>query len=63
MNCDFAAYDQLRDTERDLRLAIALGDKLDQPMPITATTSEIYVRSKRIFSEEDSSSVYMKMLH
>lgn len=63
INLDFEVHDPLRDTEKDLRLAIALGDNLDQPTPLTATASKMYLRAVRSNSKADSSSVYMQLMH
>lgn len=60
---DFPVQDTVRDTEKDLRLAIALGDKLEQPMPLTATANEMYVRARRVYPLGDSSSVFMQLMH
>lgn len=63
MTLDFEVHDSLRDTQKDLRLAVALGDKLYQPMPLTATASEMYLGASRRHSKEDSSSVVMRLIH
>lgn len=60
-NGDFATKQPLGHIQKDLRLAIAMSEMCDHPIPITATTNEIYKHAKRLgYAEHDSSSVYIR---
>lgn len=62
INGNFATKQPLRHIQKDLRLTIALSEMCDHPIPITATTNEIYKHAKRTgYSEHDSSSVYIRL--
>lgn len=63
MSGDSTVHDPLRDTVKNLRLAIEFGDKLDQPMPLTATASEMYMRARRAYPQDDTSSVFIQLMH
>lgn len=60
---DRAVHDTVQDTEKDLRLAVALGDTLDHPMPMTATAGQMYLSARRSYSNEDSSSIFLQLIH
>lgn len=61
INGDFATKQPLGHIQKDLRLAIAMSEFCDLPIPITATSNEIYKHAKRTgYSEHDSSAVYLK---
>lgn len=58
---DFATHQPLTHTQKDLRLALAMSEAYDHPLPITATTNEIYKHAKRVgYAEHDSSAVYIR---
>ncbi|MBR7889495.1 NAD(P)-dependent oxidoreductase [Marinomonas sp. A79] len=49
----------LKHMQKDMRLAVALGDKLDQPMPTAAIANEAFKQAlKAGFGDEDIAAVY-----
>lgn len=62
MTEDFEVHDSVRDMVTDLKLALALGGKLDHPMPLAATSSEVYKRARRANSQDDSSAVFYQLI-
>ncbi|CAG0895102.1 unnamed protein product, partial [Darwinula stevensoni] len=47
--------------QKDLRLAVGLGDSLDTPMSLSATANEVYKHAKRIgYADHDVSAVYIR---
>lgn len=58
---DFATHQPLKHVQKDLRLALNMSESLEHPLPITATTNELYKHAKRIgYSEHDSSAIYIR---
>ncbi|XP_064636113.1 cytokine-like nuclear factor N-PAC isoform X2 [Lineus longissimus] len=56
---DFDPNCPLQHQQKDLRLAIGLGDTVDQPLPVTAAANELYKKAKAIgYGENDVSAVY-----
>ena len=59
LNQSFPVNFPLKHQQKDLRLALALGDEKDQPMPISAAANESYKRAKlNNHGDEDFSAVY-----
>lgn len=51
----------LQHMQKDLRLALEMGDQLEQPLPLTATTNEMFKHAKRLgYGEHDVSAVYIR---
>lgn len=51
----------LKHMQKYLRLALNMADPLDQSLPLTATTNEIYKHTKRLgYADFDVSSVYFR---
>ncbi|XP_067132685.1 cytokine-like nuclear factor N-PAC isoform X2 [Centruroides vittatus] len=51
----------LQHMQKDLSLALGLGDQLEQPLPLTAAANEVYKHAKRLsYGEHDVSSVYLR---
>lgn len=58
---DFTTKQPLSHAQKDLRLALAMSELYDHPIPIAATTNEIYKHAKRLgFGVHDSSAIYMR---
>ena len=59
LNQSFPVNFPLKHQQKDMRLALALGDEKDQPMPIAAAANESYKRAKlNNHGDEDFSAVY-----
>jgi 3-hydroxyisobutyrate dehydrogenase/2-hydroxy-3-oxopropionate reductase len=49
----------LKHMQKDMRLAVALGDKLDQPLPTAATANEAFKQARKEgYADEDIAAVY-----
>jgi 3-hydroxyisobutyrate dehydrogenase len=47
--------------QKDLRLSLTMGDALDQPLPLTATSNEVFKHAKRAgYGDHDASAVYFR---
>lgn len=58
---DFAPNHPLQHIQKDMKLALALSEALDQPVPVASTANEQFKHAKRSgFGEHDSSAVYLK---
>merc|ERR1719343_265832 len=56
---DFAPNFPLKHAQKDVRLAIGLGDTLQQPMPVAAAANEAFKRAEANgMGDEDFSAVY-----
>merc|ERR1719436_1147741 len=56
---DFAPNFPLKHAQKDVRLALGLGDQLDQPMPVAAVANETFKRaSAQGKADEDFSAVF-----
>ncbi|XP_073218679.1 cytokine-like nuclear factor N-PAC isoform X5 [Lepidochelys kempii] len=54
----------LKYIQKDLRLAIALGDSVNHPTPMAAAANEVYKRAKALDqSDNDMSAVYRAYIH
>uniref|UniRef100_T1JPD6 3-hydroxyisobutyrate dehydrogenase n=1 Tax=Strigamia maritima TaxID=126957 RepID=T1JPD6_STRMM len=51
----------LQHMQKDLRLALELGDQLEQPLPLASTGNEVFKHAKRLgYGEHDVSAVYIR---
>lgn len=51
----------LRHMQKDLQLSLNMSDQFEQPIPLCATTNEIYKHAKRLgYGEHDASAVYIR---
>ncbi|KAG7279432.1 hypothetical protein CRUP_038205 [Coryphaenoides rupestris] len=54
----------LKHTQKDLRLAISMGDMANHPTPMAAAANEVYKRAKALDqSDNDMSAVYRAYIH
>ncbi|XP_041133212.1 putative oxidoreductase GLYR1 isoform X1 [Polyodon spathula] len=54
----------LKHIQKDLRLAIAMGDSVNHPTPMAAAANEVYKRAKALDqSDNDMSAVYRAYIH
>merc|ERR1712032_34473 len=59
LNDDFATNFPLMHQQKDIRLAVALGDDVGQPLPLASAANEIYKSAKASgHSEADFSAVF-----
>ncbi|KAG1714688.1 putative oxidoreductase GLYR1 [Nymphon striatum] len=57
----FSTSCPLQHLQKDLRLVLALGDQMEQPLPITASANEVFKHAKRLgYGEHDMSAVYIR---
>lgn len=58
---EYTTHEPLTHVQKDLRIALGMSEILEHPLPITATTNEIYKHAKRLgYSEHDSSAIYIR---
>ncbi|KAH8394302.1 hypothetical protein KR215_007461 [Drosophila sulfurigaster] len=58
---DFNPQQPLSHMQRDLRLVLNMAENLDQSMPVTSITNEVFKHTKRLgYSEHDSSAVFVR---
>lgn len=58
---EFPTHHPLVHMQKDLRLALAMSDGLEQPLPLAASANEVFKHAKRLgFDEHDSSAVYVR---
>jgi len=51
----------LQHMQKDLKLAIMLGDQVEQPLPLTASAKEVFKHAKRLgYGEHDAAAVYVR---
>uniref|UniRef100_A0A1I8Q3E7 Cytokine-like nuclear factor N-PAC n=1 Tax=Stomoxys calcitrans TaxID=35570 RepID=A0A1I8Q3E7_STOCA len=56
---DFNPQQPLSHMQKDLRLVLSMAENLDQSMPVTSITNEVFKHTKRLgYSEHDSSAVF-----
>ena len=56
---NFAPAFPLKHMQKDLRLAVALGDRVDQPLFAAATTNELFKRARAAgLGDEDFSALF-----
>ncbi|XP_014682002.1 PREDICTED: putative oxidoreductase GLYR1 homolog [Priapulus caudatus] len=55
----FQPHFPLKHQQKDLRLAIAMGDQVDQPLPVTASSNELFKRARSLgYGDQDMAAVY-----
>lgn len=58
---DFTPQHPLAHMQKDLRLVLGMAESLDQSMPTTAISNEVFKHAKRLgYSDHDSSAVYVR---
>lgn len=58
---EFTPQHPLAHMQKDLRLVLGMAESLDQSMPTTAISNEVFKHAKRLgYSEHDSSAVYVR---
>jgi 3-hydroxyisobutyrate dehydrogenase len=61
LESNFATHQPLQNIQKDLNLVLGLGNSLEQPLPLAATTNEVYKHAKRLgYGEHDISAVYIR---
>lgn len=51
----------LQHMQKDLKLSLAMGDQLEQPLPVSAAANEVYKHAKRLgYADHDVSAVYIR---
>ncbi|CAB3225544.1 unnamed protein product [Arctia plantaginis] len=57
----YSTQQPLMHMQKDLKLALALGDALEQSLPLSATTNEIFKHAKRLgYANHDVAAVYIR---
>ncbi|XP_060806437.1 cytokine-like nuclear factor N-PAC isoform X2 [Amyelois transitella] len=57
----YSTQQPLSHMQKDLKLALGLGDALEQSLPLTATTNEIFKHAKRLgYANHDVAAVYIR---
>jgi len=57
----FPTHQPLQHMQKDLKLALNMGDQLEQPLPLTASANEVFKHAKRLgYGEHDVSAVYIR---
>ena len=57
----FPTHLPLQHMQKDLKLSLYMGDQLEQPLPLTASTNELFKHAKRLgYGEHDASAVYIR---
>ncbi|CAG4960563.1 unnamed protein product [Colias eurytheme] len=57
----YSTHQPLSHMQKDLKLALGLGDALEQSLPLTATTNEIFKHAKRLgYANHDVAAVYIR---
>ncbi|KAJ8729071.1 hypothetical protein PYW07_006767 [Mythimna separata] len=57
----YSTHQPLMHMQKDLKLALGLGDALEQSLPLTATTNEIFKHAKRLgYANHDVAAVYIR---
>ncbi|XP_064481986.1 cytokine-like nuclear factor N-PAC isoform X2 [Ornithodoros turicata] len=57
----FATNMPLQHLQKDLCLALGIGDHLEQPLPVTAAANEVFKHAKKHgYAEHDASAVYIR---
>lgn len=57
----FPTNHPLQHMQKDLKLALNMGDQLEQPLPLTASANEVFKHAKRLgYGEHDTSAVYIR---
>ncbi|XP_026740496.1 putative oxidoreductase GLYR1 homolog isoform X3 [Trichoplusia ni] len=57
----YSTHQPLMHMQKDLKLALGLGDALEQSLPLSATTNEIFKHAKRLgYANHDVAAVYIR---
>lgn len=57
----FGIQHPLQYMQKDLNMALALGNQVEQPLPVTASANEVFKHAKRLgYAEHDVSAVYIR---
>ncbi|KAK7872566.1 hypothetical protein R5R35_013794 [Gryllus longicercus] len=57
----FPTHLPLQHMQKDLKLSLYMGDQLEQPLPLTASTNELFKHAKRLgYGSHDASAVYIR---
>lgn len=57
----FPTHLPLEHMQKDLKLSLIMGDQLEQPLPLTASTNELFKHAKRLgYGSHDASAVYIR---
>jgi len=57
----FAVQQPLQYLQKDLNMALNLGNQIEQPLPVTASANEVFKHAKRLgYGEHDASAVYIR---
>ncbi|XP_014280429.1 uncharacterized protein [Halyomorpha halys] len=60
VNNDYSTKMSLKNMQNDLQSAIAIGEDIEQPTPVTATANEIFKHAKKVgYGGHDVSAVYL----
>ncbi|XP_029715238.1 cytokine-like nuclear factor N-PAC isoform X1 [Aedes albopictus] len=58
---EFPTHQPLKHMQKDLKLALNMAEGLEQPVPITAASNEVYKHAKRLgYGSHDASAVYVR---
>lgn len=58
---EFPTHQPLKHMQKDLKLALGMADGLEQSLPITAASNEVYKHAKRLgYGSHDASAVYVR---
>lgn len=58
---EFPTHQPLKHMQKDLKLALGMADGLEQALPITAATNEVFKHAKRVgYSSHDASAIYVR---
>lgn len=58
---EFPPHHPLQHMQKDLKLALSMADSLEQPLPLAASSNEVFKHAKRLgYAEHDSSAVYVR---
>lgn len=61
LESSYSTHQPLAHMQKDLKLALGLGDALEQSLPLTATTNEIFKHAKRLgYANHDVAAVYIR---
>lgn len=56
---DYPTSQALKHLQKDLKLALGMSDTLEQPLPLTSTSNEVFKHAKRLgYGSHDASAVY-----
>eukprot|EP00457_Paulinella_chromatophora_P010725 gb/GEZN01010837.1/.p1 GENE.gb/GEZN01010837.1/~~gb/GEZN01010837.1/.p1 ORF type:complete len:282 (-),score=47.50 gb/GEZN01010837.1/:101-946(-) len=56
-NKNYATHFPLKHAQKDMRLALALGDHLNQPLPVSSAANQLYLSGRSAHGDKDFSAV------